>query len=177
MKNGMAKLLSSIAIFLLVVVGMGAIFIYSGTYDVGADRHHTALVAKVLTILREHSIAKHAAGITVPVLDDPALVLKGAGQYAAMCTGCHLAPDMTHSEIRPGLYPEPPNLSKVRVPAREAFWVIKHGIKMSGMPAWGTTHDDATLWSIVAFVRRLPDMSPAEYRDMVAKAPPDEDMD
>ena len=83
-------------------------------------------------------------------LNDPQLILKGAGQYAAMCTSCHLAPGVKDSELRPGLYPLPPNLSQVSVDPREAFWVIKHGMKMSAMPAWGASHDDATIWSMVA---------------------------
>jgi len=94
-----------------------------------------------------------------------------------MCTGCHLAPGMGDSEIRPGLYPQPPNLSQEPVDPSEAFWVIKHGIKMSAMPAWGRTHDDATIWDMVAFVQQLPHLTPAQYRDIVARAPPDDDMD
>jgi mono/diheme cytochrome c family protein len=58
-----------------------------------------------------------------------------------------------------------------------AFWTIKHGIKMSAMPAWGASHDDATIWSMVAFLQRLPDLDAAQYKQMVAAAPPDEDMD
>lgn len=84
---------------------------------------------------------------------------------------------MEQSEIRSGLYPLPPNLSQVQVNPKVAFWTIKHGIKMSAMPAWGATHDDATIWSIVAFVQKLPHLGAAEYKDIVAKAPPDEDMD
>jgi mono/diheme cytochrome c family protein len=66
-------------------------------------------------------------------------------------------------------------LSKISVDPRQAFWVIKHGIKMSAMPAWGLSHDDATIWSIVAFLKKLPDMTPEQYKEIVAKAPPDED--
>jgi hypothetical protein len=127
--------------------------------------------------LRERSIQRRAEGLRVPDLDDPQSILKGAGQYAAMCTGCHLAPGMADSEIRPGLYPRPPDLAKTRVDPRAAFWVIKHGIKMSAMPAWGTSHDDATIWSMVAFLQKLPAMTPAGYRAIVAKAPPDDDME
>jgi hypothetical protein len=94
-----------------------------------------------------------------------------------MCTECHLAPGRLDSEIRPGLYPQPPNLSQVRIDPKDAFWVIKHGIKMSAMPAWGGSHDDATIWSMVAFLQKLPDLTPAQYQDIVARAPPDEDMD
>ena len=158
------------------VLGAGA-FIYSGVYDVGADAPHSKPVFRLLETLRERSIQVRSEHLAVPALNDPALILKGAGQYAAMCTGCHLAPGMAHSEIRPGLYPEPPDLTRERVDPAQAFWVIKHGIKMSAMPAWGGSHDDATIWSMVAFLQKLPTLTPAQYRDIVAKAPPDDDMD
>jgi mono/diheme cytochrome c family protein len=160
----------------VLALGAGA-FVYSGVYNIGADDHHTRPVFAVMQTLRERAIQVRSKDIAVPNLDDPQLILKGAGQYAAMCMGCHLAPGKKDSEIRPGLYPQPPNLSQVHVNPKEAFWVIKHGMKMSAMPAWGSSHDDDTIWSMVAFLQKLPDMTPAQYKDMVAKAPPDEDMD
>ncbi|MDE2349235.1 MAG: cytochrome c [Gammaproteobacteria bacterium] len=173
MKNILIVLLGAA---LAVVLGLYA-YMYLGMYNMGADSPHWRMTVSMLTMMRERSIEMHAAEVVVPSnLDDPAVILKGAGQYAAMCTGCHLAPGIADSEIRPGLYPRPPNLSKVRVDPREAFWVIKHGIKMSAMPAWGFSHDDATIWTMVAFLRKLPGMTPTEYRDIVAKAPPDDDM-
>ena len=152
-------------------------FIWSGFYNVAADDPHTRPVFSMMETLRDRSIHARSRDVAVPRLDDQALILKGAGQYAAMCTGCHLAPGMGDSEIRPGLYPQPPELSKVRLDPRDAFWVIKHGMKMSGMPAWGGSHDDQTIWSMVAFLQKLPDLSPAQYKDLVAKAPPDEEME
>ncbi|TAM64235.1 MAG: DUF4440 domain-containing protein [Rhodanobacter sp.] len=161
----------------LAILAAGAVaFVYSGLYNIGADDHHTRPVFALLQTLRNRSIQMRSRDIKVPDLQDPQLILKGAGQYAAMCTDCHLNPGMTDSEIRPGLYPQPPNLSQVRLDPRVAFWTIKHGIKMSAMPAWGFSHDDATIWSMVAFVQKLPGMTPAAYKAIVAKAPPDEDM-
>ena len=160
----------------VLAIGAGA-FVYSGVYNIGADDHHTKPVFALLQTLRERSIQARSADLKVPDLNDPQLILKGAGQYAAMCTQCHLTPAMKDSELRPGLYPQPPNLSQVRVDPKEAFWVIKHGIKMSAMPAWGASHDDPTIWSMVAFLQKLPDMTAAQYKDIVAKAPPDDDMD
>jgi len=165
-----------VAVLAILAAGAG-VFVYSGIYNIGADDHHTKPVFAVLQTLRERSIHARSKDITVPDLNDEQLILKGAGQYAAMCTQCHLKPGMKDSEIRPGLYPQPPNLSQVRVEPKEAFWVIKHGIKMSAMPAWGLSHDDPTMWSMVAFLQKLPDMTPAQYKDMVARAPVDHDMD
>ncbi len=161
----------------LIVLAVGAtVFVYSGFYNIGADNHHTKPVFAVLEVMRNRSIHIRSVALKAPDLGDPQLILKGAGQYAAMCTGCHLAPGMAESEIRPGLYPQPPDLSKVQVDPKDAFWIIKHGIKMSAMPAWGYSHDDPTIWSMVAFLKKLPTLSPAQYKDIVARAPPDEDM-
>ena len=165
-----------IALLAMLAIGFG-IFAGSGLYDIGADAHHSALTYKFLETVRDRSIRERSKDLRLPNLDDPQLVLKGAGQYAAMCVGCHLAPGKESSEVREGMYPQPPNLSKLRVDSRDAFWVIKHGIKMSGMPAWGRSHDDATIWSIVAFLGKLPALTPQQYEAIVAKAPPDEDMD
>ena len=165
-----------VAVLAILAAGVG-VFVYSGLYNIGADDHHTRPVFAALQALRDRSIHLRAEHLTVPDLDDPQLILKGAGQYAAMCTSCHLSPGVDDSELRTGMYPQPPNLSQVRVDPKVAFWVIKHGIKMSAMPAWGMAgHDDATIWSMVAFVQKLPGMTPAEYKAIVAKAPPDDDM-
>ncbi|HKV65778.1 MAG TPA: c-type cytochrome [Rhodanobacteraceae bacterium] len=177
MKKTTEYLIVIVVLAAVIAIGLSA-FVYSGIYNIGADDHHTRPVFAILQTLRNRSIHERSDNIKVPNLDDPQLILKGAGQYAAMCTGCHLEPGVENSELREGMYPQPPNLSKVRVDPRDAFWVIKHGIKMSAMPAWGMAgHDDPTIWSMVAFIEKLPGLTPAEYKAIVAKAPPDEDMD
>jgi mono/diheme cytochrome c family protein len=175
MKHFTTIITTTATVAVIGIVGIGA-FVYSGIYNIGADDHHTRPVYALMQTLRERSIEWRSKDLTVPNLDDPQLILKGAGQYAAMCTGCHLAPGMADSEIRPRLYPQPPELSKFKSDPREAFWVIKHGIKMSAMPAWGSSHDDATIWSMVAFLQKLPGLTPDEYKAIVVKAPPDDDM-
>jgi len=177
MKQPAKYCLVTVLVLLAILLAGAAAFVYSGLYDIGADAPHTRPVFAAMQTLRNRSIQRHAHDLVVPNLDDPQLILKGAGQYAAMCTGCHLKPGTTDSEIRPGLYPQPPNLSQVRIDPKVAFWVIKHGIKMSAMPAWGASHDDGTIWSMVAFLQKLPGMTPQQYKDIVARAPPDEDME
>lgn len=156
------------------IAAVGVAYIYAGLYDIAADKPHWPITTKILETLRERSIEIRAADIEVPELENPRLVLQGAGEYAAMCRDCHSAPGADDSAIRLGLYPKPPDLSEVRIDPRIAFWVIKHGIKMTGMPAWGRSHDDDKLWAIVAFIKRLPEMTPQEYEDIVAKARPHE---
>jgi mono/diheme cytochrome c family protein/ketosteroid isomerase-like protein len=125
-------------------------------------------VHALLELLREHSIAARASGIEVPLLDEEALIRAGAGNYDAMCSGCHLAPDMAETEVSRGLYPAPPKLalSGIADPAA-AFWTIKHGIKASGMPAWGRSMQDTDIWGMVAFLQKLPKMTSQDYRAWV----------
>jgi mono/diheme cytochrome c family protein len=175
MRRHVERLILVVIVLAAIAIGLAAIA-YSGLYDIGADDHHWSVTYHILQAARDRSIRVRSRTLKVPNLNDPQLVLQGAGQYAAMCTRCHLAPGVEHSEMRSGMYPQPPNLSKTRVDPRDAFWVIKHGIKMSAMPAWGGSHDDPTIWSMVAFLQILPGLTPQQYKDIAAKAPPDEGM-
>ncbi|MFY9326819.1 MAG: cytochrome c [Georgfuchsia sp.] len=170
----------TLVLLLVFALGIGA-FAWSGIYNPGADSPHWKITYALIEASRDRSVERHASTVVVPAnLDDPQLILNGAGHYAAMCSDCHLAPGKQDSELRAGLYPLPPNLSETNVDpvdSREAFWIIKHGLKMSAMPAWGMSHDDVTIWSMVAFLRKLPGMAPEQYQEMIAKALPDVDLD
>jgi mono/diheme cytochrome c family protein len=158
------KYLKLLLVFLLLGLIGAVVFAFSGLYDIGADAPHTAPVRVWLDLLRESSIESRAEQLEVPKLDDPAMVADGADHYAEMCAGCHLSPGKNNTEIRQGLYPRPPNLTNNHgeSPA-EQFWVIKHGIKMTAMPAWGSTHSDEAIWAMVAFLRKLPSLSAEQY--------------
>jgi mono/diheme cytochrome c family protein len=166
---GKIALLAAAAV-VAAAIGAAA-FIESGVYDIGADDHHTKFVLALIEQLRERSIGVRAQSIAVPPLQEPQRIAAGAQRYAALCVGCHLAPGVFKSELRAGLYPHPPNLAQQQTrDAQKAFWTIKHGIKMSAMPAWGKTLDDTALWDIVAFVRQLPALTPESYQTL-AHAP------
>jgi mono/diheme cytochrome c family protein len=159
---------TTLAIFAIA----GVVFVGSGIYNIGADDHHSRIVLAIIEQLREHAIAVRARAIDPPNLEDPARIGAGAEHYAALCVGCHLAPGVTKSEIRTGLYPHPPNLAQEDTrDAQRAFWTVKHGIKMSAMPAWGTTLDDAAIWDLVAFIRQMPSMTPETYQQLSKRRP------
>ena len=153
---------------LLVVLGAGAV-IYAGMYDVAATSPHSRLTSWLLETARIRSIKAQAAAVQAPPgLDDPAKVLIGVEHYAAHCAVCHGAPGVPKGDIARGLYPPPPDLAKTARlynPA-ELFWIVKNGIKMTGMPAWGD-HSDGELWATVAFVEKLPGMSEQDYAKLV----------
>lgn len=157
-----------LALASLLVIG---IFVWSGIYNIGADDTHTRPVYSVLETLRERSISARAKKLhPAPNLNDQALIRQGAGNYNAMCMGCHLAPGMSETELSKGLYPAPPNLTVDTVDAATAFWVIKHGIKASGMPAWGKSMEDPYIWGLVAFLQQLPRLDATQYQSLVASS-------
>ncbi len=170
---------STIFVFILalVVAGFVGAFVFAGVYNVAADEPHWKPVHMALEQLRDRSIRHHARGIIAPAdLNDPKRIAMGAGLYTEMCSGCHLGPGLEKSEISQGLYPQAPELARGNDhPPAEKFWIIKHGVKLSAMPAWGKTHDDQLIWDMVAFLQQLPKMTPQQYAAAIASAPEDHD--
>lgn len=153
-----------------IAVAAAAGFVWSGVYDVGADDPHTRPVYALMQALRDRSIEVRAKDLQVPDLKDPARIAQGAGNYDAMCTGCHLTPGTTETELSKGLYPAPPNLTRQTVEPARAFWVIKHGVKASAMPAWGKSMQDGYIWNMVAFLQQLPGLDADGYAALVAQS-------
>lgn len=163
------------------LAGVG--FLYSGLYPMGTDDQHNDLTYWALETLRERSIARAANDIEVPTdLDLPERLLSGGADYNDMCASCHLKPGKTESDFSIGLYPSPPNLTLTpdehgnggdsetdRGSLRRQFWIINHGIKASGMPAWGPNHSDERIWNMVAFLQRLPSLTEAQYQILTAR--------
>ena len=163
---------------LLVLIGAAAVVIYAGLYNIAADVPHTQPVYWLLETVRDRSIAARARNTVIPNdLDDSNRISRGAGQYADMCSGCHLSPGMKRTEISRGLYPRAPELRrKADLTPAEQFWIVKHGVKMTGMPAWGVTHEDELLWDVVAFLRKLPELTSEQYETLVKNAPKHEEL-
>ena len=169
MTRNSGMLLAGAAAAIVLMAGLATIFAFSGIYDVAADTPHTALARMLIAAARERSIESRLGDVKVPPLDDAHMIADGAADYDAMCTACHLAPGMGENEMRPGMNPKPPLFWHTQHgDPREQFWVIKHGIKMTGMPAWGVTHSDEEIWNMVAFLQKLPSLSPPQYRAIVA---------
>ncbi|MCW8193876.1 c-type cytochrome [Proteobacteria bacterium 005FR1] len=164
-KRGIAWLLS---FALLFGVG-GFIFAWIGFAPVSASAGHWPVTDWFLHWAMRNAVELRSLGTEAPPsLDDPALVLKGAGHYATGCAPCHGAPGQERPMIPGQMTPHPPYLPP-RIPrweAQELFWIVRHGIKFTGMPAWPTQQRKDEVWAMVAFLQRLPDMDEATYREL-----------
>ena len=150
-------------LLLLVLISLGVIL--TGGYNVAATDRHNPIIGWALSNTMENLVRNRA-------LDGPAapeftlaMVKAGAGEYKAMCAHCHGGVGESRAEWARTMRPKPPALAHAATEwsPREIFWLVKHGVKMSGMPAFGPTHDDRTIWSIAAFVKQMPKMTEAQY--------------
>lgn len=169
------KTVLRLLVLIVVIVAAAVAFIFSGLYDVSASTPDRGLIRWALVTTQRHSVHRAVDAIKgkvkVPNLDDPQLLRAGLVHYHEMCATCHGAPGVNISEIGQGLNPDPPELSDIgRDEPEETFWIVKNGVKMTGMPAFGVTHTDDEVWAIVAFARKMGKLTPQQYQAMVQQA-------
>jgi mono/diheme cytochrome c family protein len=168
---------AGLGITILAALAAAGLLVGLGLYNVAADSPHTPMVYWLMQTARDNSVTLRAREIVPPSdLGDAKRIATGAGLYQEMCSGCHIGPGLEPTEISQGLYPAAPQFAKgFDLPPAEAFWIIKHGLKMTGMAAWGPTHSDTLIWDMVAFLEKMPGLSTAQYQALVKNAPADHD--
>jgi hypothetical protein len=176
----MLKFLGLIGLLAIVVAIAAAAFFFGGFFNVAGTAADPGVVDWALIHVRQASISRHAVDKPPMPLDDAALVRQGAKAFSERgCTNCHGAPGVMWAKFSEGLRPDPPDLKEIanERPPNELFWVIKNGIKMTGMPSFGLIEvPDREIWTIVAFVKKLPTVSEADFKawttPAAAPAPP-----
>jgi len=170
------RLLAFIGALAVIVVVAAAVFFFGGFYSIAATEQDTPPIAWVLIHVRQASIDRHATDTPPGKLDDdPATVKAGAHAFAERgCVYCHGGPGASWAKFSEGLNPSPPDLKDVvgDLQPRELFYVVKNGIKMTGMPSFGSIGvPDQEIWSIVAFLKKLPTVSEADYKAWSTSTP------
>ncbi|MGH9900640.1 MAG: c-type cytochrome [Pyrinomonadaceae bacterium] len=162
--------LFKLAVLLGVLAVGGFLVAASGVIPIKASSGHWAITSWFLQFSKRRSVATHTVGLEAPALDEPRLVLKGAAHYETGCFPCHGSPKLQTPRIARRMTPHPPYLPP-RIPVWEPdehFYIVKHGIKFTGMPAWPARQRDDEVWAVVAFLRALPDLDAEEYRRLVS---------
>lgn len=168
------RILAAIGVLAILVAVAAAVYFFGGFYSVAATAQAPAIVDSAIIRIRQASIAHHAAEAPSISVDDPAVVQAGARAFATRgCVNCHGGPGVKWAKFSEGLNPSPPDLKDVvgTLDAREIFWVVKNGIDMTGMPSFGSTGvPDQEIWSIAAFLKKLPSVSDQDYKTWSAGA-------
>jgi cytochrome c5 len=163
----------TLAVVLAIAAGTFYLVVSSGIYNVAASTGETPLVAWTLSTTMEHSVKHHARNVQVPAgfnVRERSAIVSGAKPFSEMCQLCHGGPGVKPAEWMV-MSPEPPDLSHAANDWNDAelYWIIKHGIKMAGMPSFGSSHGEKELWELVAFVRNLPEMTAQDYKQLAGE--------
>lgn len=152
---------TGIAVLLLVVA---LLIVLTGGYNVAATERHTTVGEWALDTNFTNSVQRQAEGVSAPEFTS-AMVDAGAPDYKAMCAHCHGGIGEPRAKWAEGMRPKPPALAHTAQAwsAEEIYWLIENGAKMTGMPAFGPTHDEQSMWNIAAFVKAMPEMTEARY--------------
>jgi mono/diheme cytochrome c family protein len=162
------------AIGALAIVGAigAAVFFFGGFYSVAGTAEDPAIVHWALVQVRTASINRHALDQPPANFNEAAKVQAGARAFAEHgCANCHGAPGVNWTKFSEGLKPDPPELKDAvnELTPSQLFWVIKNGINMTGMPSFALAGaKDEDLWLIVAFLKKLPSVSEADYKAWTA---------
>jgi mono/diheme cytochrome c family protein len=164
------KVLVTIIVFLAVAAGAGAVFLWFGVFNISARVPHWDITLETIEVLRDRSIIVNSRDVKTPPLADPALVPKGAALYQETCRQCHGAPGISAHPFSQGLYPAPADLLSGSVQNEwgdaQLYWIVENGLKLTGMPAFGSSYEKDEIAAVIAFVRRLPKTSSGEYEQM-----------
>lgn len=170
-----AKILLALVLFLALLAGAGLAYVYSGAYNVAATADHSDLVRWVLETTQARSVRAHADAVTLTVPADSVSLRRGFQAYEQMCVVCHGAPGQERGWMGQGMTPTPPDLGYAaeEFSPEEIHWILRHGIKMAGMPALSPTHSEEEILELTAFVMQLPDMTEADYQASRPQEQPD----
>ncbi len=165
MKRTLLTVVATLVAALTMALAIAAVVVAGGLYDVGATTQHTPPVYALLETTMHRAVRMRAADIEVPPLHAPGRVARGAACFRDHCVQCHGGPGVAPGAVGMSMQPLPGPLVDAarRWRERELYWITRHGIRMSGMPAWGMRLSDDDLWAVVAFVSVLPKLSPAAY--------------
>ncbi|QDV83416.1 c-type cytochrome [Planctomycetes bacterium TBK1r] len=165
----MKDFLKKLVLLGLVLATIGVIVLVSGIVPVKASSGHWPITRWMLGFASDRSVAFHSTGTEVPSLDEPGMLTLGVGIYQSNCKWCHGSPGSPMPPVPAAMTPAPPYLPDVLrdLDSAEMFYIVKHGIKFTGMPAWPTRQRDDEIWPLVAFLRQFSQMSDSQYRDLV----------
>jgi cytochrome c553 len=157
---------------LLVLAAAGlllaTVVVLAGVIPIQASSGHWRATAWMLDLIKRRSVHTYSRPIVAPPVDEPWWIVRGAAHYESGCRQCHGSPLSPRPPLMMRITPHPPELPAriARWDRRELFQIVKHGIKFTAMPAWPAPQRADEIWTMVAFLRALPSLTPESYREL-----------
>jgi mono/diheme cytochrome c family protein len=174
----MLKVFFKVVVVLLALAGAGALaagmWFMSG--GINSKQQPGSIETTVARKLRAAAIPDRARKTVNPVRVTPEVLESGLAHFADHCASCHGNDGGADTEMARGLYPKVPDMRKPDTQSLsdgELFYIIENGVRLTGMPAWGTgtPEGEQASWALVHFIRHLPQLTDAELEEMKAMNP------
>ncbi|MGH9352560.1 MAG: c-type cytochrome [Terriglobia bacterium] len=148
----------------LAVLACGAyLYLRMGYLDLRADLQPSAFEKRNAMAFMDASTDRHAPGQKNPIEPTAANLIDGVKLYKTYCAACHGAPDHPEKQFGHPFYPPAPQFMEeaADMPANQNFYIIQHGVRWTGMPAWKNTLSGAEIWKLTTFLSHMDKLPPA----------------
>lgn len=161
-------ILGTLAVVVAIAAGVAGAVLYGGVFNVAANEPHTPVVRWAFERTLESSVESAAEDIIAPQMGPDRVTPASTRLYETNCTFCHGAPGRPAARQAQNMRPQPPAFAEQPLPweAREIFWIVENGIKMTAMPAWGSLLSEEEIWNLAAVLDALPEMSSERYDEL-----------
>src|SRR5271156_2955992 len=164
----MKAFLFGVILTLFALLAGGYFLLKSGRMSFSADDEPSAVEEHLAMSAVDASTERNAPAIKNPLAADEGNLVAGAKLYLNHCAGCHGVPANPESQFGrsfnprvPAFFKEAPDMSE-----NQNFYIIQHGIRWSGMPAWKNTLNDAQTWQLVTFMSNVQKLPPAALKEL-----------
>lgn len=166
----------ALGVFAVVGALAMACSVWFASGGIAARQAPARLETDIARALRHRAIPPSARALANPLAGTTEVLQEGRSHFADHCATCHGNDGRGKTEIGQNLYPKAPDMSSKETQSLsdgEIFYIIKNGVRLTGMPAWGmdTPEDDRQSWRLVAFIRHMPSITAKELEEMTAMNP------
>ena len=174
----MLRVLARVVLVLLALIGSGAVvaglWLLSG--GIRAREEPGRIETAVARRMRAIAIPASARSLTNPEPQNAGTLRLGLEHFADHCAVCHANDGSGETDMGRGMYPRAPDMKLAAtqdLSDGELFYIVEHGVRFTGMPAWstGTADGEAASWHLVQFIRHLPRLTESELDEMRALNP------
>ncbi len=167
---------SASTIVVVVLAAIAAIALWVARANGFSTRTRpTAIERVVMQAVHRLSVPRSARALANPVAFSPDVWTQSRGHFADHCASCHANDGSGITETGRNLYPRAPDMRLSHTQEKtdgELYWIIENGIRLTGMPAWGSGGgDDIDTWKLVHFIRHLKELTPEQLKEMAALNP------
>jgi len=159
----MRKFFLGVVVTLAVLAGAAYLYLHMGYLDLRADTQPSAFEKRNAMAFMDASTDRHAPEQKNPIAPTEANLIEGVKLYITYCGECHGAPDHPERKFGHPFYPPAPQFTEDApdMPENQNFYIIQHGVRWTGMPAWENTLTDEQVWTLVTFLSHMDKLPPA----------------